>query len=293
MALGDGVERTMRGLYNEVFTQLAHTYLKLGMLLAREDKFLKAHRKTKGQKTVGDQVLPSDRKTGISAKEAISKALVLYESLGSLRAQEAAYAQFQLACQQRDSCLFALAMQAEELNTEKRDTKLHGAKRLASMADRYWQRALEYYRAASHPDMFLQILMERSSMCLAMAPSSQPNAMMEQALLHLLEGCRAVKFRVREDGEDTTPRASSDVSAVFTSQLQRLLKTILGAALSASKPSGSAQTRSRKSDNGGRNEISGSTPKVSDVETLKRMYRAVLKLTGYDDINVLYDMWYS
>ncbi|XP_024397701.1 uncharacterized protein [Physcomitrium patens] len=293
MALGDGVERTMRGLYNEVFTQLAHTYLKLGMLLAREDKFLKAHRKTKGQKTVGDQVLPSDRKTGISAKEAISKALVLYESLGSLRAQEAAYAQFQLACQQRDSCLFALAMQAEELNTEKRDTKLHGAKRLASMADRYWQRALEYYRAASHPDMFLQILMERSSMCLAMAPSSQPNAMMEQALLHLLEGCRAVKFRVREDGEDTTPRVSSDVSAVFTSQLQRLLKTILGAALSASKPSGSAQTRSRKSDNGGRNEISGSTPKVSDVETLKRMYRAVLKLTGYDDINVLYDMWYS
>lgn len=185
MALGDGVERTMRGLYNEVFTQLAHTYLKLGMLLTREDKFLKAYRKTKGQKMVGDQVLPSDRKTGISAKEAISKALVLYESLGSLRAQEAAYAQFQLACQQRDSCLFALALQAEELNTEKRDTRLHGAKRLASMADRYWQKALEYYRAASHPDMFLQILMERSAMCLAMAPSSHPNAVSTSIWVHL------------------------------------------------------------------------------------------------------------
>lgn len=116
---------------------------------------------------------------------------------------------------------------------------------------------------------------------------------MEQALLHLLEGCRAVKFRAREAGEDTTPHASSDVSAVFTSRLQSLLKTMLGAALSANKPSGSAQTRSRKSDGGGRNEISGSLPKVSDVETLKRMYKAVLKLTEFDDINVLYDMWFS
>jgi tetratricopeptide (TPR) repeat protein len=176
MAWGDGVERTMRGLCNEVYTQLAHTYLKLGMLLAREDKFLKANRKNKESRTVGGNELDSDRKSGISAKEAISKALVLYESLGSLRAQEAAYAQFQLGCQQRDSCLFAMAVQAEETNTQKRDTRLQGAKRLASMADRYWQKALEYYKAVSHPDMFLQIMMERSAMCLAMAPLSHPNS---------------------------------------------------------------------------------------------------------------------
>ena len=176
MAWGDGVERTMRGLCNEVYTQLAHTYLKLGMLLAREDKFLKANRRNNESRTVGRNELDCDRKSGLSAKEAISKALVLYESLGSLRAQEAAYAQFQLGCQQRDSFLFAMAVEAEETNILKRDTKLQGAKRLASMADRYWQKSLEYYKAVSHPDMFLQIMMERSAMCLAMAPLSHPNS---------------------------------------------------------------------------------------------------------------------
>lgn len=175
MACEDGVERTMRGLCNEVYTQLAHTYLKLGMLLAREDKFFKANRKNKESRTVGGNELDWERKSGITAKEAISKALVLYESLGSLRAQEAAYAQFQLGCQQRDSCLFAMTVQADETNIQKRDTRLQGAKRLASMADRYWQKALDYYKAVSHPDMFLQIMMERSAMCLAMAPLSHPN----------------------------------------------------------------------------------------------------------------------
>lgn len=178
MACGDGVERTMRGLCNEVYTQLARTYLKLGMLLTREDKFLNMNKKTRELRTVGGgQELEYDRKAGgISAKEAISKALVLYESLGTLRAQEAAYAKFQLGCQQRDSCLFAMAVQAEESNIQKRDTRLQGAKRLASMADRYWQKALEYYHADSHPDMFLHILMERSAMCLAVAPVSHANA---------------------------------------------------------------------------------------------------------------------
>ena len=101
---------------------------------------------------------------------------MLYESLGSLRAQEAAYAQFQLGCQQRDSFLFAMAVEAEETNILKRATRLQGAKRLASMVDRYWQKSLEYYKVVSHPDMFLQIMMERSAMCLAMAPLSHPNS---------------------------------------------------------------------------------------------------------------------
>lgn len=179
MGWGDGVERTMRGLWNEVHTQLAHTYLKLGMLLARKEKFTRAHQKLKEQRASAlGADLGQEKKSGLLAKEAISKALVLYESLGSLRAQEAAYAQFQLACQQRDCCLASLAGQSES-DFEKGDSRLQGAKRFASMADRYWQKALEYYHAETHPDMFLQILMERSAMCLAVAPSFQPNMVLK------------------------------------------------------------------------------------------------------------------
>jgi hypothetical protein len=87
---------------------------------------------------------------------------------------------------------------------------------------------------------------------------------------------------------------SPDISTSFTLQLQRLLKTMLGAALSASKPSGSAQSRSRKScDNGGPNEINGSPSKANDVDALKKMYGAALKLTTGDDLGFLYGMWYS
>lgn len=86
---------------------------------------------------------------------------------------------------------------------------------------------------------------------------------------------------------------SPEILAAFTLQLQRLLKTMLGAALSASKPS--AQSRSRKSgDNGGRNETNGGSPSnANDVDTLKRMYGSALKLTEGNDLGVLYSMWYS
>lgn len=173
---GDGVERSIRGLWNEVHTQLAHTYLKLGMLLAREEKFTNAHKKAKEEQRAidngGDEIV-GGKQSGVSAKEAISKALVLYESLGSLRAQEAAYSQFQLACHQRD-CLLAMAMKADDFIFEK-GASIQRAKRFASMAELYWLKSMEFYRAETHPDMFLQILMERSAMCLSVARSSHPN----------------------------------------------------------------------------------------------------------------------
>lgn len=114
----------------------------------------------------------------------------------------------------------------------------------------------------------------------------------EQALLHLLEGCRAVKFR-NEDG--STGRVSPAISSAFTLQLQSLLKTMLGAALWASKSSsggGSAPSRSRKS--GDRNEVNGSSPsKAHDVGTLKKMYGSALKLAEGKDLGILYNMWHS
>lgn len=104
--------------------------------------------------------------------------------------------------------------------------------------------------------------------------------------MHLLEGCRSVKFKP-EDGSSTC-RVSPDISSAFTLQLQKLLKTMLGAALSVSRPSGSGQSRSRHELNG-----SSGQSKANDVETLKKMYGFALKLTGGSDLGALHSMWYS
>lgn len=113
----------------------------------------------------------------------------------------------------------------------------------------------------------------------------------EQALVHLLEGCRAVKF----NGGSTV---SADILAAFTLQLQRLLKTMLGAALSASKPSSSSSGPTSSSRSRHRNEMNSSSSssnssKANDVALLKQMYGCALKLGGDNDFSVLYSMWHS
>ena len=103
-----------------------------------------------------------------------------------------------------------------------------------------------------------------------------------------------MKFRGTEDEDGSTCCVSPDISTSFILQLQKILKSMLGAALSASKPSGSAQSRSRESGgDGGRNEVNGSPSKVNVVDALKKMYCSALKLTDGDDLGVLYGMWYS
>lgn len=163
--VGDGVER---GLWNEVHTQLAHTYLKLGMLVAREEKISFASSASGGPGRA--------KKSGSSATDSISKALVLYESLGNRHAQEAAYAQFQLACHEKNCCVRRLATQVEHYVKDKSENgDLVAVKRHAHLAELYWQKAMEFYRPETHTDMFLEILMERSALCVTMAPLSHPN----------------------------------------------------------------------------------------------------------------------
>ena len=77
---------------------------------------------------------------------------------------------------------------------------------------------------------------------------------------------------------------SPDISTSFILQLQKILKSMLGAALSTSKPSGSTQSRSRENGgDGGQNEVNGSPSKVNVVDALKKMYCSALKLTNGDD----------
>ncbi|KAK4375266.1 hypothetical protein RND71_005943 [Anisodus tanguticus] len=109
-------------LRNEVYTQFAHTYLRLGMLLAREDTFAEVYENCVLEDSFNSRVSRPKidrRKHEISANVAIREALSVYESLGELRKQESAYAHFQLACYQRDCCLKFLEQVQKKNNSSK------------------------------------------------------------------------------------------------------------------------------------------------------------------------------
>lgn len=118
--------------------------------------------------------------------------------------------------------------------------------------------------------------------------------MLEQALSHLLEGCRVVRFNDQQDFQSTSSQASFEIATSFLLQMQRLLKSMLGSAISAAKPSGGAQTRIRKSsEKSNRSDLHLSSSRASDVEKLKEMYRVALNLTVKDDLRALCGMWNS
>ncbi|KAG6547426.1 hypothetical protein Mapa_010874 [Marchantia paleacea] len=300
-----GNGEAMSGLWNEVHTQLAHTYLRLGMLLAREDRFVYACRKNKEARgLVGDEDVTdrnSDSKDGTSTKDAITKALILYESLGKFRAQEAAFAQFQLAGHHRDSCVSA-ANQVDAFGSKKIETSMFQKVKLhASLAELYWQKSLDFYKPETHVDMFLGILMERSALCSEMAASLNQNLMIEQALTYLLEGRRAFNLSDGGEGGDIAAhqgtqreRPSEVIVAKFILQIQKLLKTMLSAALMLTKPSPTAfaVNRARRNPDSANNG-EPSAAKTCDIVKLKEMYRASLQLQGEPNLEQLYKLWVS
>ncbi|KAL3700287.1 hypothetical protein R1sor_018309 [Riccia sorocarpa] len=304
--ISGGVE-TISGLWHEVHTQLAHTYLRLGMLLAREDRFVYACRKnTETGRFLGSEDL-KERKSGMkdakSTKDAITKALVLYESLGKFRAQEAAYAQFQLACYHRDSCTRAVK-QVDTFGLKKIETSIFQKVKLhASLAELYWQKSLDFYKPETHSDMFLDILMERSSLCFMMAECLGQHQMVEQAMSFLLEGRKALKpFDGGERVDDSVTkgtqgeRPSKVTSDKFITHLQKVLKSMLSAALMLGKSDPSISTVNRNWRNQYQDAgISGesSLAKASDILKLKDMYRASLQLQGGADMDQLYRLWIS
>lgn len=302
MKLSCDIDRETIDLHNEVQTQYAHTYLRLGMLLAREENcglpHLKSSVDTKqsdslGSGTVKGQKLFS-KMIGMTANDAIREAITLYETLGCSRSQEAAFAQFQLACHHRDRCLQVLkAQKKDHLETN----LLQQAKRYLSLAERYWLKALKHYTCTSHPDMFLEILMQRSALYMAMAPLSNSSLMWEMALSHLLEGRQAclTLFGTKNDLCEKEPlKPSNGVVTKISQQLQTLLRTMLAAAQNLHKTSSDrsvmVQTRNRRVAEG---NTSGEMHSSSDVIKLKEMYRLALKSTEAVDLQVMYDMWMS
>lgn len=166
-------------------TQLGHTYLRFGMFLSSNGGGHDNDVST--AVALGRETAVAPRKERACTRgperdmvpsELLTKALHLYESLGRVRAQEAAYSHCQLAAHFRDRCLQLRPSQEVPPETSQGAGKRNEDarwKRLAALAEFHWQKALELYRASSHPDMYVQISIERSVLAFKCAPKSRPN----------------------------------------------------------------------------------------------------------------------
>ncbi|KAH9625954.1 hypothetical protein KSS87_020374 [Heliosperma pusillum] len=267
----------LNSLGNEVFTQFAHTYLKLGMLLAREDTV--AYFSTKGamedqQMGINDKRTKNDNKQiEISANDAIREALSIYESLGELRKQEAAYAYFQLASYQRDRCLkFSTSSLRNNSQSKSESGVLQKAKQYLSLAEWNWQKAMDFYSAKTHPPMYLTILTERAVLLSSLSTSFHSHTMLETALSSLLEGRHVSEKSLSENPEN-------EVYTKFWRQLQMLLKTMLASSLPRS-PNKAVSS-----------PASSSSKRTGDIEKLKELYRMSLKSTEFRQLDFMHSFW--
>ncbi|XP_024972285.1 uncharacterized protein LOC112511096 [Cynara cardunculus var. scolymus] len=265
-AVGDEADALPNNLSNEVYTQFAHTYLRLGMLLARENATAKVY---KSKMEFG--------KHEISANDAISEALSMYESLGDLRRQEAAFAYFQLACYQRDCCLRLLETDLKKSNSSKGENGiLQRVKQYSSMAERNWQKSIQFYRPKTHPTMYLTILIERSALSCSLSKSSQSYMMLELALNSLLEGRHVPVDRITLQKDDCS------VYERFWSQLQMVLKRMLAVVLPATTKKSVATSQQTAND-----------LQSGDVKKLKDLYRLSLKETDFSQLHAIHRLWVS
>lgn len=277
-AITDEEHSVPDNLKNEVYTQFAHTYLRLGMLLARENITAEVYEN-------GTPKIPCDRrnrkewrKHELSANEAIREALSVYESLGKLRKQEAAYAYYQLACYQRDCCLRFLQADSKKSNTSKGENSvLQRVKQYASLSDRSWAKALDFYGAKTHPSMYLTILVERSALSFTLSSQLHSNTMIESALSYLLEGRHA-----SEALSDSFAKDYPDLHAKFWSQLQTVLKKMLSSALSSNSNKSSSASQSSSASN-----------RSADSTKFRELYKVSLKSTKLSELDAMHTFWTS
>ncbi|KAI0519618.1 hypothetical protein KFK09_007070 [Dendrobium nobile] len=263
-------------LYNEVYTQFAHTYLRLGMLLAKEGISDNVHAGIKKDYSVNVSALERHKKI-TSASDAFREALSMYESLGVLRKQEAAFAHFQLANFHRDNCLKLVDLEQKQLSFAKGENKHLKAKWYSTLADKHWKKALDFYGPMTHPVMHLNILLEQAALSIDLSISFHSNAMLEAALLNLLDGRQIV-----ERGKDCEIDKDSQMKSKFWNKLQLLLKKMLSSSLS-----------------GGRNKTGGASlpapaaASVWDNGKLREMYRISLKSSTFSQLHEMHKLWLS
>ncbi|RHN78945.1 hypothetical protein MtrunA17_Chr1g0171431 [Medicago truncatula] len=280
-AIKDDADTGTNGLRNEVHTQFAHTYLRLGMLLARENTTAEVYENVSSEKTHlthtnshGRKAKKDLRKHEISANEAIREALSVYESLGELRKQEAAYAYFQLACYQRDCCLkFMNSSSKRNALAKGENSMVQRIKQYASLAERNWQKAMDFYGPKTHSNMYLTILMERSALSFSVSSHLHSNVMLESALAHMLEG-----RHVSDRNADTFSTSYPELHAKYWRQLQGLLKKMLATVLSSSANKSLCQPSSTSS-------------KFGDSQKIKELYKMSLKGTDMVQLHTMHTLW--
>ncbi|KAK9053789.1 hypothetical protein SSX86_024863 [Deinandra increscens subsp. villosa] len=248
-------------LSNDVYTQYAHTYLRLGMLLARENTTAKVY---KSKMEFG--------KCEISASDAISEALCMYELLGDLRKQEAAYAYFQLACYQRDCVLRLLEMDLKKSNLLKGENNIiQKVKQFSSMAERNWRKSMQFYGPKTHSTMYLTILIQLADLSCSLSKSSNAYVMLKSAVDSLLEGRHVAIDRITLEKDD-----DGAVYERFWGRLQVTLKRMLSLALPAAT-----------------NKSVAPPQQTGDVKKLKEMYMLSLKATDLSQLHAIYKLWVS
>ncbi|KAJ6297310.1 hypothetical protein OIU78_022948 [Salix suchowensis] len=284
-AIAEGDDSVPTVLRNEVQTQFAHTYLRLGMLLAKEDVTTRVYENGAFEDMPVVTISPDEkrdrkelRKHEISANDAIREALTVYESLGELRKQEAAYAYCQLASYQRDCCLKFLNLDLKKTNLNKNENNnLQRVKQYACLAERNWQKAMDFYSPKTHPAMHLTILIERSALSLSLSSTLHSNLVLESALARMLEG-RHISDAVSDCFGTDYP----EIHAKFWGQLQMLLKKMLSLALSANanKPAAFAQPTPTPS-------------KFGDAGKLRELYKISLKSSNLSQLHAMHTLWTS
>ncbi|KAL9245487.1 hypothetical protein vseg_019133 [Gypsophila vaccaria] len=275
------VDDVLNDLRNEVYTQFAHTYLRLGMVLGREDTVAcfsingTVEDRQMGAHGLSDKRTKNDNtKIEISANDAIREALSIYESLGDLRKQEAAYAYFQLACYQRDRCLkFSTSNHKTNNQCKSESGTLQRAKQYLSLAEWNWQKAAEFYSAKRHPPMYLTILIERAVLLSSLSSSFHSHTMLETALSCLLEGRHVSEVLLSESSENSL----SEIGTKFWRQLQALLKMMLASSLPRTPNKAAYHSPASK--------------RTGEIEKLKELYRMSLKNTDFRQLEIMHRFW--
>lgn len=279
-ALDEEASSVPSSLKNEVHTQLANTYLRLGMLLATEDTVAKVY----GNGFSEDSIVPGVERTKkelrnreLSASDAMREAIKLYESLGDLRKQEVAFSFFQLGFVQRDRCLKLLESDQKKTNLSKGKTSgIQRVKQYASLAERNWQKALGFYGPRTHPMMYLTILIEISDLSLSMSSTLNLNSMLDSAFTTLLEGRHVSKDEIPESLQSE----SKFVYKHFWRQVQSVLKKLLSVSLSSSTNKSSVKSEQSNSTRPGEGK-------------LRQLYKISLTPTDFSQLHEIYSLWIS
>ncbi|XP_074568874.1 uncharacterized protein LOC141825389 [Curcuma longa] len=261
-------ERVDASMYNEVQTQYANTYLRYGMLLAKESVMSEGYDVGHMDLLLDDNKNKEYQKYAISASDAFREALATYEALGELRKQETAFAQFQLGCYYKNLCLKFLDLDHKLVNDSKcQDKNKKKAKWYASLAEKNWEKCITFYGPKIYPVMYLNILVELSSLELCLSDSLRISSMMEAALSHLLEGRHVV-----DADNNCSLDETSEIKDKLWNQLQALLKGMLAFS---------------RSGNANKSRATG------QVGKLKKMYRIALRPASLHELHAMHKLWVS